>query len=217
MEILCADHAGERCRQAWYNPFDLTKVWPHKIIADRGRRARAHRNPENYSPSRAGRALRPAISCPASAIRRTRCCRRGSSPMRTRTAIASASMPIRFPSTSPRSHAHYNVVGAMAARWQSESRFLLRAELVQRPGAGRALPRAAAENLRRCRPHSHRDGNDDYRQPGDLFRLMTAGQKEQLFQNYKAAMEGVPVQIVSGRSSTATGPIPNTALASPRR
>jgi len=32
--------------------------------------------------------------------------------------------------------------------------------------------------------------------PCDLFRLMTAAQKEQLFQNYKAAMQGVPVEIV---------------------
>src|SRR5260221_6029688 len=44
--------------------------------------------------------------------------------------------------------------------------------------------------------YNHRDGNDDYRQPGDLFRLMTATLKEQLFQNYKAAMQGVPVEIV---------------------
>jgi catalase len=44
--------------------------------------------------------------------------------------------------------------------------------------------------------YNHRDGNDDYRQPGDLFRLMTADQKQQLFHNYKAAMEGVPVEIV---------------------
>jgi catalase len=44
--------------------------------------------------------------------------------------------------------------------------------------------------------YNHRDGNDDYRQPGDLFRLMTADQKNQLFHNYKAAMEGVPVEIV---------------------
>jgi catalase len=44
--------------------------------------------------------------------------------------------------------------------------------------------------------YSHGDGNDDYRQAGDLFRLMTASQKEQLFQNYKAAMERVPVEIV---------------------
>jgi catalase len=44
--------------------------------------------------------------------------------------------------------------------------------------------------------YNHRDGNDDYRQPGDLFRLMTSDQKQQLFQNYKAAMEGVPLEIV---------------------
>src|SRR5258708_38085395 len=45
--------------------------------------------------------------------------------------------------------------------------------------------------------YNHRDGNDDYRQPGDLSRRMTADQKNQLFQNYKAAMEGVPVEIVT--------------------
>jgi catalase len=45
--------------------------------------------------------------------------------------------------------------------------------------------------------YDHRDGNDDYRQAGDLFRLMSPAQKEQLFHNYKAAMEGVPVEIVN--------------------
>jgi catalase len=44
--------------------------------------------------------------------------------------------------------------------------------------------------------YNHRDGNDDYRQVGDLFRLMSADQKEQLFNNIKAAMDGVPVEII---------------------
>jgi catalase len=44
--------------------------------------------------------------------------------------------------------------------------------------------------------YDHRDGNDDYRQPGDLFRLMLPEQKEQLFDNIKAAMDGVPLDIV---------------------
>ena len=44
--------------------------------------------------------------------------------------------------------------------------------------------------------YNHRDGNDDYRQPGDLFRLMSAEQKKQLFHNVAAAMEGVPEHIV---------------------
>ncbi len=44
--------------------------------------------------------------------------------------------------------------------------------------------------------YNHRHGNDDYRQPGDLFRLMSPEQKDQLFHNIKAAMDGVPVGIV---------------------
>src|SRR5262249_56625313 len=49
-----------------------------------------------------------------------------------------------------------------------------------------ALPLAGAVDR-----YNHRDDNDDYRQPGDLFRLMTAHQKEQRFHNLKAAMGGV--------------------------
>jgi catalase len=45
--------------------------------------------------------------------------------------------------------------------------------------------------------YNHRDGNDDYRQAGDLFRLMSADQKEQLFHNIKAAMDGVPLEIIT--------------------
>ena len=44
--------------------------------------------------------------------------------------------------------------------------------------------------------YDHREGNDDFRQAGDLFRLMSAAQKEQLLDNIKAAMEGVPMAIV---------------------
>jgi catalase len=44
--------------------------------------------------------------------------------------------------------------------------------------------------------YNHRDGNDDYRQAGDLFRLMSRAEKERLFDNIKAAMEGVPMEIV---------------------
>ncbi len=43
--------------------------------------------------------------------------------------------------------------------------------------------------------YNHHDGNDDYTQPGNLFRLMNANQKEQLFSNVAEAMEGVPERI----------------------
>jgi catalase len=44
--------------------------------------------------------------------------------------------------------------------------------------------------------YDHRIGNDDYTQPGDLFRLMSDAQKEQLFSNIAASMAGVPEHIV---------------------
>jgi catalase len=43
--------------------------------------------------------------------------------------------------------------------------------------------------------YNHRDGNDDYSQPGNLFRLLDAGQKQRLFDNIAAAMQGVPDEI----------------------
>jgi catalase len=44
--------------------------------------------------------------------------------------------------------------------------------------------------------YNHRDGNDDYTQPGNLFRLMKPAQQQQLFGNVAAAMAGVPEEIV---------------------
>ncbi|MCG8346335.1 MAG: catalase, partial [Chloroflexales bacterium] len=44
--------------------------------------------------------------------------------------------------------------------------------------------------------YDHREGNDDYTQPGNLFRLMNDSQKQQLFNNIAAAMQGVPEFII---------------------
>ncbi len=44
--------------------------------------------------------------------------------------------------------------------------------------------------------YDHRDGNDDYRQPAALFALLDEGQRERLFSNVAAAMQGVPQPIV---------------------
>ncbi|MFW8695563.1 catalase-related domain-containing protein, partial [Mesorhizobium japonicum] len=38
----------------------------------------------------------------------------------------------------------------------------------------------------------HRDGNDDYSQPRALFELFDAGERQRLFSNMAAAMQGVP-------------------------
>ena len=43
--------------------------------------------------------------------------------------------------------------------------------------------------------YDHRAGNDDHSQAGDLYRLMSAGEKERLAGNIAEAMEGVPEEI----------------------
>jgi catalase len=43
--------------------------------------------------------------------------------------------------------------------------------------------------------YDHRAGNDDYTQPGNLFRLMNEDQKAQLFGNIAAAMQGSELRI----------------------
>lgn len=44
--------------------------------------------------------------------------------------------------------------------------------------------------------YNHRDGNDDYTQAGDLFRLMSEAQKASLMDSIAGAMQGVPEEIV---------------------
>ena len=43
---------------------------------------------------------------------------------------------------------------------------------------------------------NHRDGNDDYRQPGELFRLLGPEAQQRLLDNTAEAMQGVPIAIV---------------------
>ena len=43
--------------------------------------------------------------------------------------------------------------------------------------------------------YNHRDGNDDYTQAGDLYRLMDDGAKARLVANIVGAMHGVPREI----------------------
>jgi hypothetical protein len=64
-----------------YNPFDLTKVWPHGAypLIEVGV-TELNRNPDNYFAEIEQAASARPTSCRASASRRTRCCRRASSP-----------------------------------------------------------------------------------------------------------------------------------------
>ena len=44
--------------------------------------------------------------------------------------------------------------------------------------------------------YDHRVGNDDYTQPGNLFRLLKDDEQQRLFSNIAASMQGVPQDII---------------------
>ncbi len=181
-----------------WNPFDLTKVWPHADypLMDVGI-MELNRNPENYFAEVEQSSFSPSNIVPGI----------GFSPDKMLQArIFSYADAHRYrvgthyemlPVNRPRSQVnHYHADGAM--------RFDI-------PKATDAYYEpntfgGAKENSRFAEPplaisgdadrYNHRDGNDDYTQAGNLFRLLPQEEKERLFTNIAGAMEGVPELIV---------------------
>ena len=86
-----------------FNPFDLTKVWPHARLPAAARSASwcSTATRTTTSPRSSRRRSTRRTSCPASGRRPTRCCRAACSPTATRTATASASTTPSCRSTRP--------------------------------------------------------------------------------------------------------------------
>ena len=184
----------------WYNPFDLTKVWPHGDYPpiDIGY-FELNQNPENYfqeielaafSPSN----VVPGISWSPDKMLQAR--------------IFSYADAHRY-----RLGTHYEHLPVNGAKYPVHN--------YHKDGPMRFFPaetgnvdayyepnsfNGAVQDERYAEPplkisgdaqrYNHQDGNDNYRQPGDLFRLMSKDAQERLFNNYADAMQGVPVEII---------------------
>ena len=190
--------------QAWsertgWNPFDLTKVWPHRDspVIDIGF-MELNRNPDNYFAEIEQAAFAPSNTVPGI----------GFSPDKMLQArIFSYADAHRYrlgthyealPVNAPRSPVHhYHKDGPM--RFFDNNTNNPDAYYEPNSFSGpKEDPRYAEPPLPLhgdADRYNHRDGNDDYTQPGDLFRLFNAEQKQRLFDNIAAAMQGVPEQI----------------------
>jgi catalase len=183
-----------------YNPFDLTKVWPHGEYPpiDIGT-LELNRNADNYFAEIEQVAFSPSNVVPGI----------GHSPDKMLQArVFSYADAHRYrlgthyealPVNAPKSAAHtYHKDGAMKftptyanpdAYYEPNS-FGGPAE---DPGVKEPPLRISGDADR----YNHRIGNDDYSQPRALFNLFDAGQKGRLFSNLAAAMDGVPDEIVN--------------------
>jgi catalase len=182
-----------------YNPFDLTKVWPHKDypLIDVGV-LELNRNPDNYfneieqaaySPSN----IVPGIGFSPDKVLQSRIFSYADA-HRHRIGTHYEALPVNAPKCPVH---NYNKDGAMnflpnkpnPDAYYEPNSFSGPKETPQY----REPPLRISGDADR---YSHRVGNDDYKQPGDLFRLMPADAKERLMDNVAAAMQGVPREIV---------------------
>ncbi|GGE47389.1 catalase A [Agaricicola taiwanensis] len=196
VQIMPEEDAGKH----WYNPFDLTKVWPHADYPpiDVGV-LELNRNPENYfaeveQAAFAPKNIVPGIGFSPDKMLQARIFSYADA-HRYRIGTHYEHLPVNAPKC-PVHHYHKDgamnffgqVTGAQNAYYEPNSF------------------NGAAQDDRFAEPplkisgdadrFNHRDGNDDHRQPRALFELFDEGQRQRLFLNLAEAMWGVPQEII---------------------
>ena len=182
-----------------YNPFDLTKVWPHGDypLIEIGI-LELNRNPENYFAEVEQAAFSPSNIVPGIGFSPDKMLQGRifsyADAHRYRLGTHYEALPINAPKCPVN---HYHKDGAM--------RFFANMPLADAYYEPNSFG-GPVENTDFKEPplkisgdadrYNHRQGNDDYSQPRALFNLFDEGQKARLFSNIAEAMDGVPDEIV---------------------
>lgn len=184
-----------------FNPFDLTKTWSHKDypLIEVGM-MELNKNPENYFAEVEQAAMNPANVVPGigfspDKMLQGRLFSYGDT-QRYRLGINHAQIPVNAPicATANTQRDGFMQLGKMggAKNYEPNSFGEYDFKAPSEPALNLAAKFSDGGNDR----HNHRDTEDNYfEQAGDLYRLMSAEQKEALCQNIKDAMEGVPTEI----------------------
>ncbi len=179
------------------NPFDLTKVWPHKDYPLREVGIlELNENPENYFAEIEQAAFEPSNIVPGIGFSPDKMLQARimsyADAHRYRIGVNYAALPVNKPVCPVHT---YHRDGQ--ARFDGNFGGALNYE-PNSFGGPVEDPRYLEPPLKisgDADRYNHREGNDDYSQAGALFRLMNDDQKEQLFSNIAGAMDGVPERI----------------------
>ena len=206
-----------------YDPFDLTKVWPHADypLIEVGV-MELDRNPANYFAEIEQAAFSPSNVVPGIGFSPDKMLQARlfsyADAHRYRLGTHYEALPVNAPKCPVH---HYHKDGAMnffGARTGAADAYYEPNSFggaAQDPGVAEPPLRLSGSAAR----HDHRKGNDDYTQAGNLFRLFDEGQRRRLGQNIAAAMAGVPAFIVErqlahfDRADPAYGAVVRAALA----
>lgn len=179
------------------NPFDLTKVWPHADypLVEIGV-MELNRNAENYFAEIEQAAFEPSNIVPGISFSPDKMLQARimsyADAHRYRIGVNYASLPVN--------HAHsevhtYHRDGHMRFDGNSGGAVNYEPNSVGGPVENEKYLEPPLKISGDADRYDHRDGADDYSQPGVLFQLMNASQKAQLFGNIAEAMAGVPERI----------------------
>jgi catalase len=183
-----------------YNPFDLTKVWPHSDypLIEVGV-MELNRNPENYFAEVEQLAFAPSNAVPGIGFSPDKMLQARifsyADAHRYRLGTHYEALPVNAPKCPVH---HYHKDGLMnlsGHKTGSADAFYEPNSFngpVENPDAKEPPLRISGDADR----YNHREGNDDFGQPRALFELFDDGQKQRLFNNIAAAMQGVPGEIV---------------------
>ena len=190
----------EEAEKTPYNPFDLTKVWPHGDypLIDVGV-MELNRNPENYFAEVEQAAFSPSNVVPGIGFSPDKVLQARifsyADAHRYRLGTHYEALPVNAPRCPVH---HYHKDGPMRFFEPRHGN----ADAYYEPNSfgGPAQDESYAEPPLRisgdASRYDHREGNDDYTQAGNLFRLFDDGQKQRLCANLAEAMQGVPREII---------------------
>jgi catalase len=181
-----------------YNPFDLTKVWPHKDypLIEVGV-LELNRNPENYHAEVEQATFSPANVVPGISHSPDKMLQfrifSYADAHRYRVGVNADALPVN----RPRCPVHnYHRDGAMRFDDNGKGSVNYEPNSFNGPVEDRHYKEPPLKIAGDADRYDHRVGNDDYTQPGNLFRLMSEAQKAALMDNIAGAMAGVPEPIV---------------------
>ena len=188
----------EEAKKCSFNPFDLTKVWPHgDYPMIKVGTMTLNENPKNYfqqveqaafSPSN----IVPGISYSPDKMLQARIFSYPDA-QRYRVGTHYEMLPVNRPIVEVNT---YNLDGSMNFDIKEPTKAFYEPNSFDGPVEDESYlePDLAVGDI--AKRYDHRVGNDDFSQPRALFLLMNNSQKEQLFSNIKDAMAGVPRDIV---------------------
>ena len=197
---IMTDSQAKNCA---FNPFDLTKVWPHgDFPMIKVGIMTLNENPKNYfneieqasfSPSN----IVPGISFSPDKMLQARIFSYPDA-HRYRVGTHYEMLPVNRPIVDVNT---YNLDGSMNFEIKEPTDAYYEPNIFDGAVEDKSFAEPAFETGDVANRYNHRDGNDDFSQPRALFNLMSHYQKEQLFSNIATAMQGVPRNIVDRQIS----------------